>query len=119
MNLHPDFVFDHLGVPTTVSRPGELFVAATKVWVTNPRKHPFNVEFLRFEDDSEVTGPLRDKHHTAYRVSNLSDALSGHEILAEPFRPAERFATVAFIMYDGEVIEFMEFDDPENTEWFG
>lgn len=112
------YVFDHIGVPTRDSHPGEMFIEQTRVWVTNPRNHPFNVEFLRFEEDSSVTGPLREQYHTAYRVPNLEEALQGHEILADPFRPADNFAVVAFVYYDGQVIEFMEFDDPENTEWF-
>ena len=34
---------------------------ATRVWVTNPRRASYNVEWLRFEPDTPSTGPLRDR----------------------------------------------------------
>ena len=51
--------FDHIGLPTESEKDGESWVEATRVWVTNPRAHPFNIEWLRFEPDSPVTGLLR------------------------------------------------------------
>ena len=33
--------FDHIGVITDERQDGEVFVDATRVWVTNPRDHPF------------------------------------------------------------------------------
>ena len=60
--------FDHIGVVTDVKQPGESWVAATRVWVTSPRAHPYNVEFVRFEPDSPITGPLRTESHVAYRL---------------------------------------------------
>ncbi len=48
--------FHHIGLPTDISQPGEAYVEETKVWVTDPRRHPYKVEFLRFENDSPVQG---------------------------------------------------------------
>lgn len=112
--------FDHIGVISAASRAGESWVEATRVWVTSPRAHPFNVEFIRFEPDSPVTGPLRTEPHVAYRVDDVSNAIEGHEVLAEPFHPAPDpdFLTVAFVHVDGAVVEFMQYADPEETGWF-
>ena len=55
------------------------------MWVTSPRAHPFNVEWLRFESDSPVTGLLRTEPHVAYRVDNVHEAIRGHSVLADPF----------------------------------
>ena len=63
--------FDHVGIPTTGKKPGEQFVAATRVWITDAYKHPFRVEWLRFEPDSPVTGPLHDMPHVGYRVDSV------------------------------------------------
>jgi NitT/TauT family transport system permease protein len=41
--------FDHVGIPTTVRHDGESWIEPTRVWVTSPRAHPFNVEWLRYE----------------------------------------------------------------------
>ena len=102
--------FHHIGLPTYDSQPNETYVEDTKVWVTDPADHPYRIEFLRFEDDSPVTGPLRDMPHVAYRVDDMSAALEGKEIILEPFTPLPGLS-VAFVKEDGAVIEFMRFED--------
>jgi hypothetical protein len=112
--------FDHIGLVSAKPQPRESWVEATRVWVTSPRAHPFNVEFLRFEPDSPVTGPLRTEPHVAYRVDDIAKAIAGHEVLAEPFHPATdpSFLTVAFVRVGDAVVEFMQYRDPEETGWF-
>ena len=51
--------FDHVGIITTEKHDDEIYVPATKVWVTDFRKNPFHIEWLRFEPDTPVTGPVR------------------------------------------------------------
>ena len=63
--------FHHIGLPTNESHPGEYFVEDTKVWVTDPRKHSYKVEYLRFGPDSPVKGPVRGLPHVAYRVDDI------------------------------------------------
>jgi hypothetical protein len=112
--------FDHIGVVTDVEHPGESWVEATRVWVTSPRAHPYNVEFVRFEPDSPITGPLRTEPHVAYRVPDVRRAIEGHVVLAEPFHPAPDpdFLIVAFVEIDGAVVEFMQYSDPDEEGWF-
>ena len=104
-------IFHHVGLPTGEPQAGEKYVADTKVWVTDPAHHPYRVEFLRFEPDSPVTGPLRDMPHVAYRVDDLDEALEGEEVILAPFVPMPGLV-VAFCMIDGAVIEYMRFDPP-------
>ncbi len=101
-------IFHHIGLPTDDRQPNETYVADTKVWVTDPADHPYRVEFLRFEDDSPVTGPLRDMPHIAYRVDEIEPLLEGEEIIYEPFEPMPGLV-VAFIKKHGAVVEFMKF----------
>lgn len=108
--------FHHIGLPTDESHPGEYFVEDTKVWVTDPRKHPYLVEYLRFEPDSPVKGPVRDLPHVAYRVDDIQLELLGEQVLIEPFEPSPNF-TVAFILKDGAVIEFMKFENDSDLPW--
>ena len=112
--------FDHIGVVTDQPQEGESWVEATRVWVTSPRAHPYNVEFLRFEPDSPVTGPLRTEPHVAYRVDDIEASLRGHEVLLEPFPPAPDpgFLTVAFVQVGTAVVEFMQYRDPDEQGWF-
>jgi hypothetical protein len=110
--------FDHVGLITTERKEGESWVEATRVWVTNPRAHPFNVEWLRFEPDSPVTGLLRTQPHVAYRVLDVNAAVKGHTVLAEPFDVGDGFLMVAFVEVDGAVIELMQYANPDEEGWF-
>ncbi len=99
--------FDHVGIPTNEKQPGEMYVAATKVWVTDPARHPYRIEYLRFEPDSPVTGPVRDQPHVAFRVDQLAPAMGDHPVLLGPFQATETLQVV-FVLIDGAVFEFME-----------
>jgi hypothetical protein len=110
--------FDHVGIPTTERQAGESWVESTRVWVTNPRAHACNVEWLRFEPDSPVDGPLRTQPHVAYRVQDVEQAAGGHEILLEPFDAAPGFLRVAFVLIDGAPVEFMQYANPDEEGWF-
>ena len=120
-DLMPQFArsrFDHIGLITDETKPDESWVEATRVWVTSPRAHPYNVEWLRFEPDSPVTGPLRTEPHVAYRVDDVEAAIEGLEVLAEPFDVGDGFLKVAFAIVDGAVVEFMQYARPDEEEWF-
>ena len=108
-------VFDHIGIPTCDKQPNEMYVEATKVWVTDPAKHPHRIEFLRFESDSPVNGPVRDLPHTAFRVDHLEAELADGQILLGPFNATDALRVV-FILRDGAVFEFMEHSVPGH--WF-
>lgn len=110
--------FDHVGIVTSDKRAGESWVEATRVWVTSPRAHPYNIEWLRYEPDSPVTGLLRTHPHVAYRVDDVHAAVKGHHVLLEPFDVGNRFVTVAFVMVDGAVVEFMQYANPNEEGWF-
>lgn len=111
--------FDHVGIVTTVKQPRESWVEATRVWVTSPRDHPYNVEFLRFEPDSPVTGPLRTEPHVAYRVDDLEAAIEGHELVLAPFDPAGTgFVRVAFVAVGSALVELMQYANPDEKGWF-
>ena len=114
----PRAAFDHIGLVADDQKPAETWVEATRVWVTNPRTHPFNIEWVRFRADSPVTGPLRTEPHVAYRVSDVHAAIEGHEVLAGPFDVGNDFATVAFVLIDGAVVEFMQYVNPDEEGWF-
>ena len=102
--------FDHIGIITDEKKPDETFIPATRVWVTDMAKHPFKVEWLRFEPDSTLTGPVRHMPHVAYRVDNIEAASKGMKVLLEPFDVG--FAVVGFYQTeDGAVVEFMKYKE--------
>jgi hypothetical protein len=101
--------FSHVGIVTDQKQPGEVFVPATKVWITDFLKHPFKVEWLRFEPDSPVTGPVRTQPHVAYRVPSIKEASRGMKVLIEPFQPLPGLRVGFYESVDGAVVEFMEY----------
>ncbi len=102
--------FSHVGLITREPQEGEVFVAATRVWITNFLKHPFRIEWLRFEPDSPVTGPVRDLPHVAYRVGSIEQAARGMQVLLEPFQAMENLRVGFYQSRDGAVIELMEYE---------
>jgi hypothetical protein len=107
--------FDHVGIPTEERHAGEMYVAETKVWVTDPLRHPQRIEYLRFEPDTPVSGPVRDMPHVAFRVERLEPEIEGAEVLLGPFQATETLRVV-FVERDGAVFEFMENSAPGH--WF-
>lgn len=106
--------FNHIGLITDEKKKDESFVDATKVWVTNPHEHPFKIEWLRFEPDSPVTGPVRNQSHVSFKVDDLEEKSKGLKVLLEPFDVG--FATVGFYQtQDGAVVELMEYK--EGQQW--
>ncbi len=108
--------FDHMGLPIDEKQPNEMYVAETKVWVTDPLAHPYRVEYLRYEPDTPVTGPVRTMPHMAFDVDNLEEAMADcEEILLGPFQPTDTLRVV-FVLKDGAVFEYMENSEPGH--WF-
>jgi hypothetical protein len=102
--------FDHIGIITTEKKPDEIFIEPTRVWITDFQKHPCRVEWLRYEPDTPVTGPVRELPHVAYRVESIAEASRGLKVLLEPFDAG--IAVVGFYQTDdGAVVEFMEYKD--------
>lgn len=100
--------FDHVGIITTEKHDDEIYVPATKVWVTDFRKNPYQIEWLRFEPDTPVTGPVRHLPHVAFRVDSIAEASKGLTVLIEPFDAG--IAVVGFYQTpDGGIVEFMEY----------
>jgi hypothetical protein len=100
--------FSHVGLPTDEEQPEEVWVESTRVWVTDFVNHPYRVEYLRYEADSPVTGPLRDLPHIAFETDDLQREIEGEEVILAPFQPMEGL-TVGFILKDGAVFEFMQY----------
>ena len=115
MNI--EIEFDHIGLKTEEKKADENWVESTKVWVTDPKTHPFHIEWLRYATDSPVKGDLREKPHIAYRVKDLDKASSGLKALIEPFEVGGFVRAGFYLTEDGAVVEMMQYLKGENM-WF-
>ncbi len=99
--------FHHFGVPTTAKQDGETYLDGAKVFITDPEKHPFRIEYLRFEPGSPMHPDVINTPHAAFMVDDLQAALAGQQVIVEPFDATETLR-VAFINDQGAVIELMQ-----------
>lgn len=109
--------FHHTGLPTTEVQPGEYWVESTRVWVSNPAHHAQRTEWLRYEPDSPVDREFQQNPHVDYTVDNLSEHLTGKEILLGPFEVGEPpFAQAAFTRENDLITEYMQLY--AGRQWF-
>jgi hypothetical protein len=110
--------YDHLGIPTTQKHEHEIWVEASRVWVTDAHLNPFGIEWLRFEPDSPVHGPLREKPHLSFRVESreqIAELSRGMKVLLEPFDAG--FCVAGFYEpEEGVILELVWYYD-EMTTW--
>jgi len=102
-------IFDHIGLITSEKKADENWVEATRVWVTDPKNHPFHIEWLRFEPDTPVKNAVRDKAHVAYQVEDMDKAAAGLKVLLAPFEVGGFVRVGFFESKDGAVIELMQY----------
>ena len=98
----------HLGVPVTKPQPGEVYSPEMKLFLTDPKDHPYQYECLRFEPDSQMPEDLKKYPHVAYKVEDLAAELKGCDRIV--MQPAQVSPTtkIAFAWRDGVLFELME-----------
>jgi hypothetical protein len=99
--------FHHLGVPTSIRSEDESYSERGKVHLTDPEKHPFRVEFLRFDPDSPMPEIVKTTPHAAFAVDSIDKALEGRTVVVPPFDASDTLR-VAFFMDGDALIEVME-----------
>jgi hypothetical protein len=100
--------YHHIGIPTVVPRPGELYLERFKMYVSGFETSPCGIEWMRFEPDSPVHALIKSVPHIAFEVDDLQTAIEGKEILTAPNSPSEG-VMVAMIVDSGAPVELLEF----------
>jgi len=110
--------YHHIGVPTTASRPDEVYLERFGMYTSGFDTSPYGVEWLRFEPDSPLPDLVKTVPHVAFVVDDIEAAMAGQEVLIQPNSPSEG-VLVAFIVHEGAPIEFLQFAGPEHEVWPG
>jgi hypothetical protein len=100
--------YHHLGVPTTVPRPGEVHLPHLKIHVSGFETSPFGIEWMRFEPGCEISELVRTVPHIAFEVDDIEAALSLLGVTSEITSPSEG-VRVAMIVDNGAPVELIEF----------
>ncbi len=104
--------YHHLGIPTTVRREGEVYLAEHKVFVSGFEDSPYGIEWLRYEPGCSMPELVKTVAHVAFVVDDLGAAIADKEVIIAPNSPSPG-VTVAFIVDDGAPVEFLHFADPD------
>ena len=102
--------YHHIGVPTQVKHKNERYLEDAKVYITDPEKHPYRIEWCRFAKDSEAPKELQTTAHIAFEVKCVDSEMKKYtkeETFLEPFVPYEG-VKVAFIKHEGLLVEFFQ-----------
>jgi hypothetical protein len=110
MSNAPTRRFHHVGLTAFEEQPDEDYIPSSRCWVTDPKKHPMRIEFLRYAPDSSISADFQGSPHIAYEVDELEPHLEGKEVEIPPFDVDDPpFARVAFTKEDGVFVEYMKF----------
>jgi len=101
--------FDHVGIPTTGSFPGEIPLPHLKITVSDHQDNPYGIQWQRYWDDAPYPELVKTVPHVAFEVDDLAAALDGQEVIIEPNRPSPG-VLVAFVVVNGAPVELMEID---------
>ena len=100
--------YHHLGIPTTVKRPGERYLPEHKVYVSGYEDSIYKIEWMRYEPGCLLPEIVRSIPHVAFEVDNLQEAIKGKKVIIQPNSPSDG-VHVAFIEDNGAPIEFIQF----------
>jgi hypothetical protein len=100
--------YHHLGIPTDVPRPDEIYLERFRLFVSGFATSPHGIEWMRFEKDCPLHPLIKTVPHVAFEVDDLDAALEGEEVIYPPGSPSEGVRS-AMIVVDGAPIELICF----------
>ena len=100
--------YHHIGIPTTIPREDEKYLAQFKMYVAGFERNPFGVEWMRFEEGCPLPELIRTVPHVAFEVDDLDAALQGLEVIYPPGSPSDGVRAATFV-HNGAPIELIWF----------
>ena len=100
--------YHHVGIPTTLLRGDEEYLAAYKLYRAGFSRSPYGIEWMRFEAGCPLPALIQTVAHVAFEVDDLDVALIGQEIIWPPGAPSEGVRS-AMIAHNGAPVELIWF----------
>ena len=101
--------FNHVGIPTNASFPGEIPLPHLKITVSDHQNNPFGIQWQRYWDDAPYPDLVKRVAHVAFEVDDLGAALEGQHVIIEPNSPSDG-VVVAFVEVNGAPVELLQID---------
>ena len=108
--------FHHVGIPVINKLTKSSYNESLKMSSIGYFDSPYAMEWMEFDDDNELPEIIKTQPHIGYVVENLEEAIVGRNVILEPNSPTEG-VTIAFILDGRDLIEFLQFDKPEEDVW--
>ena len=103
------YTYGHYCVPVTEKPLDANYVELLDIYVTDCNAHPLNIEFLYVpETNIKVPKVLSTANHIAYNVDNYDEIVAGGKAILEFICPYDDISRVAFVEYQGALIEIKE-----------
>lgn len=115
MKPNVSYTFHHLGIPVQDDDTAGLFSEKAGMYTTDNPGH-FRIQWHRFLPDSPLHILIRTVPHVAFKVSSLTDAIEGEEVILGPYEPIDGYF-VAMINDHGAPVEFIETDLEDDEIW--
>ena len=110
--------FHHVGIPLCKDNPlpAESHNPELKMKASGYFETPYAMEWMEFDDKNELPEIIKTQPHIAYVVDDLDKAIKGRQLVLAPSSPAAG-VRVAFVLEGRDLIEFLQFDRPEQEVW--
>jgi len=105
--------YHHVGIPTTVPHPDEIYLADYKLFHRGYEESLYSIEWMRYEKDCPLPELVKQVPHVAFEVDDLYEAIKGKNVIIQPNSPSEG-VMVAFIEENGAPIELIQ---EKKTGW--
>ncbi|MCU8076891.1 MULTISPECIES: VOC family protein [unclassified Shewanella] len=115
-SIYQKITFHHVGIPITERLPDKTYNAGLKMHATGYFESPYAMEWMEFDKDSPLPEIIRTQPHIGYVVEDLQKAIKGRKVILEPTSPCNG-VTVAFVLEGRDLVEFLQFDMPEEEVW--
>lgn len=69
--------FNHIGIPTKGSFPGEIDLPHLKMTVSDHESHPYDIQWQRYWKDAPYPDLVKTVPHVAFEVDDLAEAIRG------------------------------------------
>jgi hypothetical protein len=102
--------YNHLGIPTSQKKDGEVYLPSFKMYVSGCEASPYKIEWMRFEKGCPLPQLVQTVPHVAFEVANLAAALQDKKVIIEPNSPSPG-VLVAFIEDNGAPVELMQISE--------
>ncbi|HFN1103743.1 TPA: hypothetical protein ACHBXQ_005212 [Klebsiella variicola subsp. variicola] len=109
------YEFHHFGIPLQDGKLEGIFSEKAGMFTSdNPGK--FKVQWHRFTDDSPLHHLLKTVPHIAFKVDDLSAAISEEEVILGPYEPIDDYF-VAVINDAGVPVELIQTTLTDDELW--